>query len=162
MKNSWYTGDTGIKPLDDTIKFTIKYGYTHHINRLMILSNIMTLCEIHPKNVYNWFMEMYVDADDWVMTPNVFGMGTFADGGIFSSKPYICGSNYILKISDYDKAEWTEVLDGLYWRFINKNIEKLQKNPRLSLLRNSLAKMDPKRKVAIIEKAEQFISLNCE
>ena len=106
---SWYNGQTGIPPLDDAILFAQKYGYTHHINRLMVISNMMTLAEIHPKNIYRWFMELFVDSSEWVMTPNVFGMGTFADGGIFATKPYICGSNYFLKMSDYKKG------NGVMW-----------------------------------------------
>ena len=85
IDDSWYSGTTGIPPLDDAIKFSCLFGYTHHINRLMIISNIMTLSEINPKEVYRWFMEMYVDSSDWVMVPNVYGMGTYADGGIFST-----------------------------------------------------------------------------
>ncbi|GIS25910.1 MAG: hypothetical protein CM15mP127_02830 [Gammaproteobacteria bacterium] len=64
-------------------------AYTHHINRLMIISNLMNLSRINPGSINNWFMEMYIDAYDWVMVPNVYGMGTFADGGIFSTKPYM-------------------------------------------------------------------------
>ena len=96
------------------------------------------------------------------MVPNVFGMGTFADGGLFSTKPYICGSNYILKMSDYQKGEWCEILDGLYWRFIQRNIDKLKNNPRLSLLKNTLGKMEPDRKRKIFHQAEVFITTNCQ
>ena len=66
----------------------------------MILANIMNLCEIKPIYVYRWFMEMFVDSSDWVMSPNVYGMGLFSDGGIFATKPYICGSSYFLKMMD--------------------------------------------------------------
>ena len=81
MKQSWYDGNTGLQPLDFAIKNVIKYGWSHHIERLMILCNIMNLCEIKPKRVYQWFMEMFVDAYEWVMSPNVFGMGLYSDGG---------------------------------------------------------------------------------
>ena len=93
----------------------------------MVLSNIMLLAEISPKEVYKWFMEMFVDSSDWVMVPNVMGMGQFSDGGIFATKPYICGSNYIIKMSHYKKDEWCETMDGLYWRFIGKNREFFEK-----------------------------------
>ena len=157
---NWYSGNTKIKPLDDAIKFTLKYGYSHHINRLMIIGNIMNLSEVHPKQIYNWFMEMYVDSSDWVMVPNVFGMATFADGGIMSTKPYICGSNYILKMSDYKKDDWCDILDGLYWRFIRNNNEFLGKNPRLSLMVNALKKIEEGRRKNIFKKAEIFIEEN--
>ena len=94
----------------------------------MVISNLMTLCEIHPANVYRWFMEMYIDSSEWVMTPNVFDMGTFADGGLFATKPYICGSNYILKMSDYKKGDWCNTVDGLYWRFVSRNMGLLKNN----------------------------------
>ncbi len=157
---NWYCGETNLRPLDDAIKFTLKYGYTHHINRLMIISNIMNLAEVHPKQIYNWFMEMYVDSSDWVMVPNVYGMATFADGGIMSTKPYICGSNYILKMSDYKKDDWCDVLDGLYWKFIDNNKKFLSKNPRLSLMVNALKKISGERKKNIFKQAEIFIEKN--
>ena len=97
MKKSWYEGSTGLPPLDYAIKNALNYGWSHHIERLMILSNIMNLCEIKPTIVYKWFMEMFVDSSDWVMVPNVYGMGLFSDGGIFATKPYICGSSYFMK-----------------------------------------------------------------
>ncbi len=81
MKKSWYEGTTGLDPLDHAINNAKDYGWSHHIERLMILANIMNLCEINPKQVYKWFMEMFVDSSDWVMAPNVYGMGLFSDGG---------------------------------------------------------------------------------
>ena len=161
LNESWYSGTTGIPPLDDAINFSNRYGYTHHINRLMVISNIMTLCEVHPREVYRWFMEMYVDSSEWVMTPNVFGMGTFADGGIFATKPYICGSNYILKMSDYKKGDWCNTMDGLYWRFVDRHLGLLKNNPRLSFMRNTLKKMSDDRRQLIFACADDFIALNC-
>jgi deoxyribodipyrimidine photolyase-related protein len=161
LKSSWYAGETGIAPLDDAIGFCDRYGYTHHINRLMVISNLMTLCEVHPANVYRWFMEMYIDSSEWVMTPNVFGMGTFADGGLFATKPYICGSNYILKMSDYKKGDWCNTVDGLYWRFVSRNMGLLKNNPRLSFMRNTLENMNQQRKELIFSCAEDFIATHC-
>ena len=162
LGQSWYSGETGIPPLDDAILFAQKYGYTHHINRLMVISNLMTLCEVNPKNIYTWFMELFVDSSEWVMTPNVFGMGTFADGGIFATKPYICGSNYFLKMSDYKKGDWCDVVDGLYWRFVENYFGRLRNNPRLSFMTKTLERMDSSRKSKIFSAAENFISTNCE
>ena len=121
LSDAWYTGETGIEPLDDAIKGALEFGYTHHINRLMVLASIMNMSRIHPSEIYKWFMEMFVDSSEWVMVPNVFGMGTFADGGIFATKPYICGSSYILRMSNFKKGDWCEVVDGLYWKFIEEN-----------------------------------------
>ncbi len=161
LKKSWYEGTTGIPPLDDAIKFAQKFGYTHHINRLMVIGNIMNLSELDPHEVYKWFMEMFVDSSDWVMTPNVFGMTTFADGGLMATKPYICGSNYILKMSNYKKGPWCDIVDGLYWNFIEKNQKFLSKNPRLSLMVGALNKMDKKRRKLIDERAKEFTERNC-
>ena len=157
LTKDWYDGTTGIQPLDDTIKDCLNYGYTHHIPRLMILSNIMTLSRVNPKEINKWFMEMFIDSSEWVMVPNVYGMGTFSDGGIFSTKPYLCGSNYILKMSNYKKGEWCEVLDGLYWKFINDNIDFFKSNPRLSIMKNALSKIKAERKKVIFSKADHFI-----
>ena len=89
----------------------------------------MNLSRINPLEVYSWFMEYYADSSDWVMAPNVFGMGLHSDGGIFATKPYICASSYILKMSDYSKGSWTDVVDGLYWKFIDEKRNKLKNNP---------------------------------
>ena len=160
LTKSWYDGSTGLDPLDHSIKNAEKYGYTHHIERLMILCNIMNLCEIEPKQVYNWFMEMFVDSSDWVMSPNVYGMGLFSDGGIFSTKPYICGSSYFMKMMNFKRGNWNDIMDGLYWRFINKNRKFFQTNPRLNMMVVIFDKMKDERKNSILKKANQFIRDN--
>ena len=160
LNKNWYSGETGIPPLDDAIKESVTTGYTHHINRLMIISNLMNLSNIRPNEIYKWFMEMYVDSVDWVMVPNVFGMGTYADGGIFSTKPYICGSSYMLRMSNYKKGEWCNVVDGLYWRFIENNREFFATNPRLALMIKSLDKINEDRKIKIFSAADEFINKN--
>lgn len=157
MKACWYDGTTRIPPLDDAIKKAKKYGYTHHIERLMVLGNIMLLCELNPDEVYKWFMEMYVDSADWVMAPNVYGMSQFADGGIFATKPYIGGANYIKKMSDYGKGEWEDIVNGLYWRFIEENIKTFENNQRMSMMVATLKKMNPEKKEKIFEAANKFI-----
>jgi deoxyribodipyrimidine photolyase-related protein len=160
MKSSWYDGSTGLPPLDYAIKNALRHGWSHHIERLMILSNLMNLCEIKPNYVYKWFMEMFVDSSDWVMVPNVYGMGLFSDGGIFATKPYICGSSYMLKMMDFKKGEWCNIMDGLYWRFINRNRTFFLKNPRLSMMVRVFDKMKIERKNLILPAAEKFIKEN--
>ena len=157
LKSVWYEGETGIPPLDYAIKKALQYGYNHHIERLMVISNLMLLCEIDPKEVHDWFMEMYIDSSDWVMGPNVYGMGQFSDGGVFATKPYICGSNYILKMSRYKKGEWCDIMDGLYWRFVEKQREFFASNHRMSMMLGNLDRMDKDRKKMIFAKAEEFI-----
>ncbi|MAR82343.1 MAG: cryptochrome/photolyase family protein, partial [Gammaproteobacteria bacterium] len=119
--------------------------------------NIMNLAQIHPDEIYRWFMEMFVDSSDWVMVPNVYGMGTFSDGGIFATKPYICGSSYIMRMSNFKKGDWCEIVDGLYWKFISDNKDFFTKNPRLSLMVRALDKLDSDRKRRIFNTAEEFI-----
>ena len=160
MNKSWYEGTTGLPPLDYAINNAVKNGWSHHIERLMILSNIMNLCEIKPKIVYKWFMEMFVDSSDWVMVPNVYGMGLFSDGGIFATKPYICGSSYFMKMMDFKKGDWCNTMDGLYWRFINRNRKFFLKNPRLSMMVRIFDKMKIDRKKLILSEAEKFIKKN--
>ena len=160
LKNSWYEGTTGIPPLDDAINESRECAYTHHINRLMIISNLMNLSGINPNEMYKWFMEMYIDSYDWVMVPNVYGMGSYADGGIFSTKPYICASSYMLRMSNYKKGDWCDVVDGLYWSFVNKNLKFFASNPRLAVMTKSLEKMDSGRKRLIFKKANEFIEKN--
>ena len=160
MKKSWYKGTTGLPPIDYAIKNALKNGWSHHIERLMILSNIMNLCELNPKIVYKWFMEMFVDSSDWVMVPNVYGMGLFSDGGIFATKPYICGSSYFMKMMDFKKGDWCNTMDGLYWRFINRNRAFFLKNPRLSMMVRIFDKMKTERKKLILSEAEKFINQN--
>jgi deoxyribodipyrimidine photolyase-related protein len=154
---SWYDGSTGIAPLDDTIKTALRLGWTHHIPRLMVAANLMTLCEIHPNHAHRWFMEMYVDSSEWVMGPNVYGMGLFSDGGLFATKPYICGSNYLKKMSDYGSGDWCDVVDGLYWRFIDRHRDFFASNPRLALMPRALDRQSAARLEKIFAAAEAFL-----
>ncbi len=157
LTGAWYSGETGIVPLDHTIRTATRLGWTHHIPRLMVAGNLMTLCEIHPHDAHRWFMEMYVDSSEWVMGPNVYGMGLFSDGGIFATKPYICGSNYLRKMSDYQKGDWCDVVDGLYWRFIDRHRDFFAGNPRLALMPRALDRLGDERRERIFSRAEEFL-----
>jgi len=155
---SFYSGETGILPVDEVIKQVLKTGYCHHIERLMVLGNFMVLCEFDPDEVYRWFMELFIDAYDWVMVPNVYGMSQFADGGSFATKPYISGSNYLKKMSNFSKGPWQEIWDGLFWRFMHVYHDTFKKNPRMSMLLGTLDRMgDEKRKIHF-ENAENFLA----
>ncbi len=158
LADSWNDAATGLPPLDAALRTNLDYGWNHHIERLMVIANLMNLAEIHPQAVYRFFMANYIDAYDWVMVPNVFGMGLTSDGGIFTSKPYICGSNYIRKMSDHKNGDWADVMDGLYWRFVSKHRQILARNPRLAMITRVLDKMDQKRLRHLAERAEAFIS----
>lgn len=155
---SWYSGTTGIPPLDHAIKTASRLGWTHHISRLMVIGNLMNLCEIEPNLVYRWFMETHVDSSDWVMGPNVYGMALFSDGGVFATKPYVCGSNYLRKMSDFGRGQWCDVVDGLYWRFIEKHQDYFAGNPRLSVMTRALARLSPQRRETIFGAADLFLT----
>lgn len=157
LTHHWHNATTGIAPLDDAIRHQLDYAWTHHINRLMILSNLMNLCEIEPGEVCDYFMRYYLDAYDWVMVPNVYGMGLTSDDGVFATKPYVCGSNYLLKMSDFAKGDWCDVVDGLYWRFVRNNQDEYKANPRLSLALGQLGRMAPERAERIFAAADNFL-----
>lgn len=156
IPKSFYNGTTGIEPIDDVIKKVNKTAYAHHIERLMILGNFMVLCEFDPDEVYQWFMELFIDAYDWVMVPNVYGMSLFADGGLMSTKPYISSSNYLMKMSNYKKGNWQKTWDGLFWTFMDKHRDFFLSNPRLGMLIRTFDKMAQDKKETHFKNAEQF------
>ena len=157
IPDAFYQGTTGIPPIDDAIKRALKTGYCHHIERLMLLGNIMLLCGFHPTRIYTWFMELFVDAYDWVMVPNVYGMSQFADGGIFTSKPYLSGSNYVRKMSDYKQGDWCGIWDGLFWSFIHRHGDFFRSQPRLAMMTRNLDRMAPEVMETHYSKAQQFL-----
>ena len=144
-------------PVDTVIRRVMQTGYAHHIERLMVLGNFMFLCGFHPSAVYQWFMELFIDAYDWVMVPNVYGMSQYADGGLMCTKPYISGSNYILKMSNYPKGVWCDNWDALYWSFISDHREELIRNPRMSMMVRLYDKMDDGRKRKLNSTREKFM-----
>ena len=158
IPQSFYTGETGIEPIDDVIQRVLKTGYCHHIERLMTLGGFMFLCEFHPDEIYRWFMEMFVDSYDWVMTPNVYAMSQHADGGLITTKPYFSGSSYIRKMSNYSKGPWCQVWDALYWRWIWNHVDDLSKNRRWSMMCAMVKKMDPVKRQGHLDTAESFLA----
>lgn len=156
--DGFYNANVGLLPVDNVIKKVINTAFANHIERLMILGNFCLLTEIHPKEVYRWFMEMFIDAYDWVMIPNIFGMSQFADGGFIVTKPYLCSSNYILKMSDFKFGEWSNIFDALYWRFIWKNQKFFMQNPRLKIMAVYLNKLSKEKLENYINIAYNFLS----
>jgi len=157
MPAAFYTGSTGVLPVDNVIKRVMRTGYCHHIERLMVLGGFMFLCEIDPDDIYLWFMELFIDSYDWVMVPNVYAMSQNADGGLITTKPYFSGSNYIRKMSHYPKGDWCDIWDALYWRWIFKHAEKLGKNPRWAMMVRSAEKMDIERKERLLASAGDYL-----
>ena len=157
LPSSFWTGETGIGPIDDTIKRILKTGYCHHIERLMVLGGFMFICEVDPKDIYRWFMEMFADSYDWVMVPNAYAMSQNADGGRITTKPYFSGSAYIRKMGNHETGEWCDVWDGLYWRWIWRNRQKLKGNPRWAMMVSMAEKMDEKKLQGHLETAANFL-----
>ena len=155
---SFWNGTTGIIPIDKVIQKVLQTGYCHHIERLMILGNFMLLCEFDPDEVYRWFMEMFVDAYDWVMVPNVYGMTQFADGGMMTTKPYISGSNYLLKMGNWQKGDWCAIWDGLFWHFMDKQRAFFSQNPRLGMLLKTFDKMPEEKRNQHLKNARSFLT----
>jgi deoxyribodipyrimidine photolyase-related protein len=123
----------------------------------MVLGNFMLLSQTTPHDVYRWFMSMYIDAYDWVMVPNIYGMSQFSDGGSFATKPYMSGASYLRKMSDYPKGDWEELWTALYWNFINTHSAFFTKNYRLSMMPKLLAKMAPEIKANHLAIAKAFL-----
>jgi deoxyribodipyrimidine photolyase-related protein len=127
----FWEGNTGIIVIDDIIKKMVNYAYSHHIERLMYLGNYLLINLYHPDEVYRLFMEWTIDAYDWVMVPNVYGMSQFADGGKMMTRVYFSSSNYISKMSDYKRNkddDWWIKWDALYYNFIREHKTLLEKN----------------------------------
>lgn len=143
IPKAFWDGTTDIIPIDNTIERILETAYAHHIERLMVLGNFMLLSCFKPKQVYTWFMELFIDAYDWVMVPNVYGMALYADGGSMTTKPYISSSQYILKMSNYKKGLWCDIWDALYWYFIYKHKAKLSKIGRLKIMVSYLRRLKP-------------------
>uniref|UniRef100_A0A6C0LJM0 Cryptochrome/DNA photolyase FAD-binding domain-containing protein n=1 Tax=viral metagenome TaxID=1070528 RepID=A0A6C0LJM0_9ZZZZ len=127
LNKDWYEGTLGIEPVDNAIKEGFETGYLHHIQRLMVVGNFMNLSGIHPWEGLKWFMEFSCDAYEWVMYQNVLDMVFFVSGGATMRRPYISSSNYIIKMSDYKKGEWSDEWDCMYEDFLKKNKDKLWK-----------------------------------
>ena len=127
LTKDWYEGTLGIDPVDDAIKDGFDTGYLHHIIRLMVVGNFMNLYGLKPSEGLKWFMEFSCDSYEWVMHQNVLDMVFFVSGGVTMRKPYVSSSNYVLKMSDYKKGEWSDEWDKMYDDFLKKNKEKLWK-----------------------------------
>ncbi|SDG40396.1 cryptochrome/photolyase family protein [Microbacterium pygmaeum] len=140
LEGWWYTND-GVpaevpRPVRTVLDRVHRWGYAHHIERLMVLSNWMLLQGYAPGEVNRWFLSLFVDAYDWVMVPNVMGMGQYADGGLVGTKPYISGGAYLQKMGSWWNSA-QEAKDSAYteayWAFLDRHEEQLVGNPRLSL-----------------------------
>ena len=158
---------SGLNCLDTVVRQVVQEGWSHHITRLMVLSNFATLCGYSPRELTDWFWVGYIDAYDWVVEPNVLGMGTFGDGGITATKPYVSGAAYINRMSDYcggcqynpklATGEGSCPFTALYWSFLEKHEPLLGRNPRMSMPYNTLRKKSAEERQALRARAESCI-----
>jgi deoxyribodipyrimidine photolyase-related protein len=126
---------TDIPIIDDTFDKINKNGWIHHIERLMVIGNYFLLCKVDPHDVYKYFYsKICIDAYDWVMVGNVYGLSQYASKVKISVKPYICSSNYLLKMSDYKKGDWCYIMDCLFYNFIKNNYSMLKSNYSTAIL----------------------------
>ncbi len=163
----FWNGETDMRCLRHVIERAIATGYTHHIERLMVVCNFCLLAGIRPAEVNDWFLAHYIDAYDWVMQPNVIGMGLNADGGLTATKPYIASAAYINKMSDYckgcryDPKQRTRPdacpFNVLYWNFLIQHETILRANPRLGPAVLGLARLDDAEREAITQQAEMVL-----
>jgi deoxyribodipyrimidine photolyase-related protein len=159
LPSFFWSGQTDMACLNQCITQTLDLGYAHHIQRLMVIGLYTLLFGVDPKHVHEWYLSVYVDAVEWVELPNTLGMSQFGDGGIMASKPYVASGKYIDKMSNYckgcryDPAESTGEkacpYTTLYWDFLIKHHERLEKNPRMGMQLKNLARLSDEKKEAI-------------
>lgn len=157
LTSAWYDGTTGIPPVDDAIRDAFSMGYLHHIRRLMIMSSFMTLLGIHPHELLKWFLEFAVDSSQQIMCLNCLAMGSFGAGPLMFTKPYVCSSNYILKMSDYRRGDWCEIWDALYYNFWMQHGERLRFVRQGQFALGNLKKKSPEQRKQIQMIANTFI-----
>lgn len=157
LDERWWTGDTGLGPVDSVIMRILDTAYAHHIERLMVLGNAALLMRAKPDAVYEWFMEMFIDAYDWVMVPNVYAMSQYAAGNMITTKPYVSGSNYIRKMSDFKDGPWRFSWDALYWEFVGDHRDLFARNPRSRMSIVLLDRMEAERRADLHREASRWI-----
>ena len=143
LPEAYWKGDSGMQCLDSSVQSVIEEGWTHHIPRLMVLSNIGNLLDVNPRELTDWFHAAFVDAYDWVVEPNVLGMGTFALGDAMMTKPYVAGSAYINRMSDHCKScefhpKKTCPMTRLYWAYLARHAPAFEGNFRMKMAMNNL------------------------
>ena len=163
----FWTGETDMNCLKQTIGQTIEEAYAHHIQRLMITGNFALIAGIDPFKVHEWYLAVYADAFEWVELPNTLGMSQFGDGGLLGSKPYAASGSYINRMSDYCKdcrykvSKRTEEdacpFNSLYWDFHIRNEDRLRGNPRLNMVYRNLDKMEPEIRSALEARAKDVL-----
>ncbi len=163
----YWTGDTDMACVAETVTATMDHAYAHHIQRLMVTGNFALLAGLHPHQVHEWYLVVYADAYEWVEAPNVIGMSQFADGGVVASKPYVSGGNYINRMSDYcgtcaysvsnKSGEGTCPFNLLYWDFLSRHRARFENNPRMAQMYRTWERMDEGHRDTVLSEAAAFL-----
>ena len=153
LPNFYWTAKTNMRCMQHAISQSLEWAYAHHIQRLMVIGNFALLTELHPSQVDDWYLGIYIDAIEWVEMPNTRGMALYADGGLIATKPYCSSGNYINKMSDYCADCHYDVkarsgkracpFNGFYWRFMHKHRDSLATNPRTAMIYRTWDRMAP-------------------
>ena len=168
LPDFWWTGETRMRCIAQTVRATRDNAYAHHIQRLMIMGNFALIAGLDPQQVAAWFLAVYADAYEWVELPNVAGMALHADGGRLASKPYAASGAYISRMSDYCKGCQYNVklktgpdacpFNALYWHFLDRNTERLSRNPRLAQPYATWRRMSDDKRAEYVTSAEAFLA----
>lgn len=163
----FWTGETKMHCMQQSISQSLEYSYAHHIQRLMVTGNFSLIAQLNPDQVDAWYLGIYIDALEWVEQPNTRGMVLFADNGIVASKPYAASGAYINRMSDYCKGCYYKVTEqtgergcpfnSLYWGFMLKHRDRLASNPRLGMLYKNWDKRDEQSQQAVLDRARWCI-----
>lgn len=152
LPNWFWTGRVRMRCLAEAVGQSLSQAHAHHIQRLMVIGNFSLLAGLDPQALHRWYLGVYIDAFEWVELPNTLGMSQFGDGGLLASKPYVSGSAYLDRMSDYcrgcpyDRSQRTGAracpFNALYWDFLERNRASLERNPRMALPYRQWARMD--------------------
>lgn len=166
LPDLYWTGQTEMNCLKQSVGQTLEYGYAHHIHRLMVTGLFSLLFGVKPIEIHKWYLAIYWDAVEWVELPNVLGMSQYADGGLMASKPYIASGKYIARMSNYcsgcrykpDKAVGENACPFtlLYWDFLLKHQRKFEKNTRMSMQLRNVTRLKDGQREDIRQQARAF------
>jgi deoxyribodipyrimidine photolyase-related protein len=167
LPDFYWTGETDMRCMADSIRSTRDNAHAHHIQRLMVLGNFALLAGINPRDVQDWYLAVYADAYEWVEMPNVVGMILYADGGKLATKPYAASGNYINTMSDYCKGctysvsrktgEGSCPFNSLYWHFMDLHRDRLESNHRIGRIYANWDRMDEDKRQAYLDTAQSFL-----